>query len=117
MIKNHKNKKARQNELTSFKILFACKRNKSWHRPTLPRVTAVPLALAGLTSLFGMGRGGHRRYRHLKIFNVDLVASIKYQVSRLILLLDTKYFVLIINNDILLKEVIELEKTTACSAY
>ena len=37
-------------------------------RPTLPRVTAVPSALAGLTSLFGMGRGGHRRYRHLNIF-------------------------------------------------
>ncbi len=43
-------------------------RFKIWHRPTLPRVTAVPSALAGLTSLFGMGRGGHRRYRHLNIF-------------------------------------------------
>ena len=41
---------------------------KIWHRPTLPRITAVPSALAGLTSLFGMGRGGHRRYRHLNIF-------------------------------------------------
>ena len=40
------------------------------HRPTLPHVTAVPSALAGLTSLFGMGRGGHRRYRHLNILNV-----------------------------------------------
>ena len=36
------------------------------HRPTLPPVTAIPSALAGLTSLFGMGRGGHRRNRHLK---------------------------------------------------
>jgi len=43
---------------------------KIWHRPTLPRVTAVPSALVGLTSLFGMGRGGHHRYRHLNIFNV-----------------------------------------------
>ena len=43
---------------------------KIWHRPTLPRVTAVPSALAGLTSLFGMGRGRHRRYRHLNIFIV-----------------------------------------------
>ena len=34
---------------------------KIWHRPTLPRVTAVPSALVGLTSLFGMGRGGHHR--------------------------------------------------------
>jgi hypothetical protein len=40
---------------------------KIWHRPTLPRVTAVPSALVGLTSLFGMGRGGHHRYRHLNI--------------------------------------------------
>src|SRR5690606_14573296 len=38
------------------------------HRPTLPPVTAIPSALAGLTSLFGMGRGGHRRYRHLNTF-------------------------------------------------
>ena len=43
---------------------------KIGHRPTLPPVTAVPLALAGLTSLFGMGRGGHRRYRHLKILEL-----------------------------------------------
>ena len=42
--------------------------SKSWRRLTLPRFTAVPSALAGLTSLFGMGRGGHRRYRHLNIF-------------------------------------------------
>ena len=41
---------------------------KIWHRPTLPRVTAVPSALVGLTSLFGMGRGGHHRYRHLNVF-------------------------------------------------
>ena len=41
---------------------------KIWHRPTLPHFTAVPSALAGLTSLFGMGRGGHRRYRHLNFF-------------------------------------------------
>jgi hypothetical protein len=40
---------------------------KIGHRPTLPHFTAVPSALAGLTSLFGMGRGGHRRYRHLNI--------------------------------------------------
>src|SRR5690606_13998512 len=43
---------------------------KIGRRPTLPPVTAVPSALAGLTSLFGMGRGGHRRYRHLNIVNV-----------------------------------------------
>src|SRR5690606_12472439 len=42
-------------------------RYKIWRRPTLPPVTAVPSALAGLTALFGMGRGRHRRYRHLNI--------------------------------------------------
>ena len=42
--------------------------NKIWQRPTLPHFTAVPLALWGLTSLFGMGRGGHPRYSHLNIF-------------------------------------------------
>jgi hypothetical protein len=45
---------------------------KKRHRPTLPPVTAIPSARAGLTSLFGMGRGEHRRYRHPKIFNVSL---------------------------------------------
>jgi len=49
---------------------FCCLFLKVWHRPTLPPFTAVPSALAGLTSLFGMGRGGHRRYRHLDVFNV-----------------------------------------------
>jgi hypothetical protein len=44
-------------------------RFKIGHRLTLPRFTAVPSALAGLTSLFGMGRGGHRRYRHLNAFS------------------------------------------------
>ena len=34
-------------------------------RPTLPPVTAVPSAQTGLTSLFGMERGGPRRHGHL----------------------------------------------------
>ena len=46
------------------------------HRPTLPPVTAIPSALAGLTALFGMGRGRHRRYRHLNIF-LDLRSGIR----------------------------------------
>ena len=37
----------------------------STYSPTLKR--AVPSALTGLTSLFGMGRGGPRCYRHLKL--------------------------------------------------
>ena len=31
---------------------------KKWRRPTLPQLNAVPSARVGLTSLFGMGRGG-----------------------------------------------------------
>ena len=50
-------------------LQYTIKGDKIWHRPTLPHFTAVPSALAGLTSLFGMGRGGHRRYRHLNIFS------------------------------------------------
>ncbi len=40
--------------------------DKNWQRLTLPHVTAVPSALRGLTSLFGMERGGHPRYNHHK---------------------------------------------------
>ena len=37
-------------------------------RHTLPGITLVPFAQMGLTSLFGMGRGGHHRYSHHKYF-------------------------------------------------
>ncbi len=37
-------------------------------RHTLPGVTLVPFAHMGLTSLFGMGRGGHHSYSHHKYF-------------------------------------------------
>jgi hypothetical protein len=40
---------------------------KDRQRLTLPGVILVPSALAGLTSLFGMGRGDPRRYSHLKV--------------------------------------------------
>ncbi len=36
----------------------------------LSRFDPVPSAQAGLTSLFGMGRGGPRRYSHQKILNI-----------------------------------------------
>ena len=32
-----------------------------WRRLTLPRMTAVPSAQRGLTTLFGMGKGEHPR--------------------------------------------------------
>jgi hypothetical protein len=34
----------------------------------LSHITAVPSAQAGLTTLFGMGRGEPRRNNHLKVF-------------------------------------------------
>ena len=36
--------------------------------PTLPGLIQVPSAVRGLTSLFGMGRGGHPSYKHHQIF-------------------------------------------------
>ena len=45
----------------------ACK-IKDRQRLTLPGVILVPSALAGLTALFGMGRGDPHRYSHLKVF-------------------------------------------------
>ena len=37
-----------------------------WQLPTLPHCGAVPSAMRGLTSLFGMGRGEHPRQNHHK---------------------------------------------------
>ena len=37
--------------------------SQSWRLPTLPLGIGVPSALTGLTSLFGMGRGGPRSFR------------------------------------------------------
>ena len=41
---------------------------KDRRRLTLPGIIQVPSALAGLTALFGMGRGDPRRHSHLKLF-------------------------------------------------
>ena len=46
--------------------LFRLGFNKERRRHTLPQI-AVPSAQAGLTTLFGMGRGEPRRNNHLKI--------------------------------------------------
>ena len=43
---------------------------KNRQRLTLPGVILVPSALAGLTALFGMGRGDPRRYSHLKVLSL-----------------------------------------------
>ena len=45
--------------------------DKNRRRPTLPHFTAVPSALWGLTSLFGMGRGVHPRNSHREAFTVQ----------------------------------------------
>ncbi len=37
---------------------FSSEGPEGWRLPTLPLGIAVPSALTGLTSLFGMGRGG-----------------------------------------------------------
>ncbi len=60
---------------------FYCLRQlkiKIWQRPTLPHFTAVPSALVGLTSLFGMGRGGPHRNNHQKILSADEGGMISY---------------------------------------
>ena len=41
-------------------------------RPTLPPGVAVPSAQTGLTSLFGMERGGPRRHGHLDLQYLDV---------------------------------------------
>ena len=46
-----------------------------WRRPTFPQVDAVSSALRGLTSLFGMGRGGPPRYSHHVYLNMSLTWS------------------------------------------
>ena len=45
----------------------SCDWGQNWRRHTLPLGIAVPSALIGLTSLFGMGRGGPYRYSHHKV--------------------------------------------------
>ena len=45
-------------------ILYGMLFKKDWRRPTFPQINAVSSAMTGLTSLFGMGRGEHRRHRH-----------------------------------------------------
>src|SRR5690606_40738708 len=66
--------------LDCFQQGLPCKKR---HRPTLPPVTAIPSALAGLTALFGMGRGRHRRYRHLKFFYSIMYPHISIQLTSL----------------------------------
>ena len=56
-------------EFNSFSLKASTNTIINWQRLTLPPVKAVPSALVGLTSLFGMGRGGPHRYNHHKILH------------------------------------------------
>ena len=46
------------------------KAQRIWQLPTLPHDSAVPSAIRGLTSLFGMGRGEHPWKNHHKKFKL-----------------------------------------------
>ena len=51
---------------------------KKWQRHTLPGITLVPSAQIGLTSLFGMERGGpycnsHRNVKYVNYFNKTII--------------------------------------------
>ena len=50
-------------------------KKKGWQRLTLPP-KAVPSALRGLTSLFGMGRGDPPRFNHQHFFVVHFGAQL-----------------------------------------
>ena len=62
-------KNSRQKKAPSVRMRLVIKDRQ---RLTLPGVILVPSALAGLTALFGMGRGDPRRYSHLKVLAVGL---------------------------------------------
>ena len=58
---------------------------KKWQRHTLPGITLVPSAQIGLTSLFGMGRGGpycnsHRNVKYVIVFQNTIINSTQQTV-------------------------------------
>ena len=60
---------------------------RRWRLPTLPHCGAVPSAMGGLTSLFGMGRGEHPRHNHhnkvdLALY-VDLYNTVTYWIRKI----------------------------------
>ena len=66
----------RRTVVTGYGCVWQCEKKKGslreirgdplwgWRRPTFPQPSAVSSARRGLTSLFGMGRGGPPRYSH-----------------------------------------------------
>jgi hypothetical protein len=67
-----------------------------WRRPTLPGVTPVPSALQGLTSLFGMGRGGTPALGRLNLCRL-LDSRDKIQDFRLWILYFSSRFLLLVS--------------------
>ena len=65
---------------------------KFWQRLTFPPGMAVSSALAGLTSLFGMGRGGPCRNSHPKIFQVKSVELKVKSIINILCLLSYNFF-------------------------
>ena len=63
---------------------FLLKVSQGWRLPTLPLGIAVPSALTGLTSLFGMGRGGSPSLLPPFIYLIFALAMVIYsQVTTL----------------------------------
>ena len=67
-------------------------------RPTLPHCGAVPSARSGLTSLFGMGRGGTPRLKPPKYFVQFIIKN-----SEFIIILSIYYSLLTTNSSFLIK--------------
>ena len=72
-------------------------------RPTLPHCGAVPSARSGLTSLFGMGRGGTPRLKPPKYFVQFIIKN-----SKFIIILSIYYSLLTTNSSFLIKNSVRI---------
>ena len=77
---------------------FLLKASLKRRRPTLPHCGAVPSARSGLTSLFGMGRGGTPRLKPPKYFVQFIIKN-----SEFIIVLSIYYSLLTTNSSFLIK--------------
>ena len=72
-------------------------------RPTLPHCGAVPSARSGLTSLFGMGRGGTPRLKPPKYFVQFIIKN-----SEFIIILSIYYSLLTTSSSFLIKNSVRI---------
>ena len=77
---------------------FLLKASLKRRRPTLPHCGAVPSARSGLTSLFGMGRGGTPRLKPPKYFVQFIIKN-----SEFIIILSIYYSLLTTDSSFLIK--------------